>query len=165
MYRTIDKNGDTVGFMFSAKRDRKVDLRFFKQAIDSNGLPHMVTINKISANNNALEQLNKLFLLNNLCFLFIIIWQIKYLNNIVEQDHRHIKPTLKFKSFTSAKATTAGIELQHMLWLTFDNICDTTKVILVFRTKICQKTAKIAALQAVISLHERAHLDISIRSW
>ena len=59
------------------------------------------------------------FLLSNLCFFFITIRQIKYLNNIVEQDHRHIKriikPTLGFKSFASAKATIAGIELHHML--------------------------------------------------
>jgi transposase-like protein len=58
-------------------------------------------------NNAALEQINEQFLLNNLCFLFIIIRQIKYLNNIVEQDHRHIKriikPMLGFKSFVSAK--------------------------------------------------------------
>lgn len=119
LYRATDKAGDTVDFMFSAKRDRKAALRFFKKAIGSNGLPHTVTIDKSGANNAALEQINEQFLLNNLCFLFIIIRQIKYLNNIVEQDHRHIKliikPMLGFKSFVSAKATIAGIELHHML--------------------------------------------------
>ena len=99
--------------MFSAKRDCKAGLRFFKRVIGLNFLPHTVTINKSGANNAALEQLN------NLCFLFIIIWQIKYLNNIVEQDHRHIKrimkPMLRFKSFASAKATIADIELHHMI--------------------------------------------------
>ncbi len=66
--------------MFAAKRDRKAALRFFKKAIGSNGLPHTVTIDKSGANNAALEQLNELFLTNNLCFLFMIIRQVKYLN-------------------------------------------------------------------------------------
>jgi putative transposase len=52
-------------------------------------------------------------------FLFITIRQLTYLNNIVEQDYRHIKrifkPMLGFKSFHLAKATIAGIELHHML--------------------------------------------------
>jgi len=118
LYRAVDKEGDTVDFMFSAKRDRKAALRFFKKAIGSNGFPHTVTIDKSGANNAALEQLNELFLMSNLCFLFMTIRQIKYLNNIVEQDHRHIKriiPMLGFKSFVSAKATIAGVELHHML--------------------------------------------------
>jgi putative transposase len=119
LYRAVDKEGDTVDFMFSAKRDCKAALRFFKKAIGSSGSPHTVTIDKSGANNAALEQLNELFLMNNLCFLFITIRQIKYLNNIVEQDHRHIKriikPMLGFKSFASAKATIAGVELHHML--------------------------------------------------
>jgi len=54
-----------------------------------------------------------------LCFLTIYIRQLKYLNNIVEQDHRNIKritkPMLGFKSFAAAEATIAGIELHHML--------------------------------------------------
>jgi len=119
LYRAVDKEGATVDFMFSAKRDRKAALRFFKKSIGSNGFPHTVTIDKSGANNAALEQLNELFLMNRLCFLFMNIRQIKYLNNLVEQDHRHvkriIKPILGFKSFASAKATIAGIELHHML--------------------------------------------------
>ena len=119
LYRAIDKEGDTVDFMFSAKRDRKAALRFFKKAIGSNDFPDTATIDKSGANNVALERLNKLFLLGNLCFLFINIRQIKYLNNIAEQDHRHIKriikPMLGFKSFVSAKATITGVELHYML--------------------------------------------------
>ena len=119
LYRAVDKEGDTVDFMLSAKRDRKAALKFFKKAIGSNGLPHTVTIDKSGANNAALERLNLLLLLNNLWLLFITVRQIKYLNNIIEQDHRHIKrvtkPMLGFKSFASAKATIAGIELHHML--------------------------------------------------
>jgi len=49
----------------------------------------------------------------------IEVRQIKYLNNIVEQDHRAIKrvtkPMLNFKSFRSARKVLAGIELMHMI--------------------------------------------------
>jgi hypothetical protein len=49
----------------------------------------------------------------------ILVRQVKYLNNIVEQDHRAIKrvtrPMVNFKSFRSADAVLAGIELMHMI--------------------------------------------------
>jgi len=119
LYRAVDKDGDTVDFMLSQKRNRKAALKFFKKALGSSGLPTTVTIDKSGANNAALERLNLLFLLGGLCFLTIYIRQLKYLNNIVEQDHRSIKriakPMLGFKSFSAAEATIAGIELHHML--------------------------------------------------
>ena len=50
----------------------------------------------------------------------ITIRQVKYLNNVVEQDHRSVKrvtrPMLGFKAFDAAQHTLAGIELMHMLW-------------------------------------------------
>ena len=45
----------------------------------------------------------------------IIVREVKYLNNIVEQDHRVIKPMLNFKSFRAAKNVLAGIKLMHMI--------------------------------------------------
>jgi len=49
----------------------------------------------------------------------ITIHKIKYLNNIVEQDHRGVKrvtrPMLGFKSFEAAQGTLVGIELMHMI--------------------------------------------------
>jgi len=119
LYRAVDKEGSTVDFMLSKKRDRTAALKFFKKALGSSGLPTTVTIDKSGANNAALERLNLLFLLSGLCFFTIFIRQLKYLNNIVEQDHRSIKritrPMLGFKSFAAAEATIAGIELHHML--------------------------------------------------
>ncbi|MBY0544567.1 MAG: DDE-type integrase/transposase/recombinase [Gammaproteobacteria bacterium] len=92
---------------------------FFKKAISSSGLPEKVTIDKSGANAAALERLNLLLFLSSLWCLFIEVRRIKYLNNLVEQDHRAIKrltrPMLGFKSFESANATIAGIELHHML--------------------------------------------------
>lgn len=52
-------------------------------------------------------------------FVQLTVRQIKYLNNIIEQDHRFIKKITKpikgFKAFYSAEATLSGIELHHML--------------------------------------------------
>ena len=69
LYRAVDKDGTTIDFMFSATRARKATSRFFKKAINSNGLPHTVTIDQSGTNNAALERLNLQFLLNKLCFL------------------------------------------------------------------------------------------------
>lgn len=70
-------------------------------------------MDKSGANQAALEQLS------NEREVPITIRQVKYLNNIVEQDHRAIKritrPMLGFKSFRAARAILAGIELMHMI--------------------------------------------------
>jgi putative transposase len=122
LYRAVDKFGNTVDFMLSKNRDKKAAFQFFSKAIGQHGLPEKVTMDKSGANKAGIDKIN---LLLSLTFLFagifyqIIIRQIKYLNNIVEQDHRGIKritkPMMGFKSFASAKATIAGIELHHML--------------------------------------------------
>ena len=122
LYRAVDKEGDTIDFMLSKKRDEAAATAFFEKAIESSGLPEKVTIDKSGANNAGMNAINlQLIILYflGLPFMPIIIRQIKYLNNIVEQDHRSIKritnPMMGFKSFHSAEATLAGIELYHML--------------------------------------------------
>src|SRR5438876_10371748 len=122
LYRAVDKEGDTVDFMLSRNRDEASAKAFFDKAIGSSGLPGKVTIDKSGANNAALNAINiQLLLLYLLGFMFakIDIRQIKYLNNMIEQDHRGIKritkPMMGFKAFHSAKATLSGIELCHML--------------------------------------------------
>ncbi len=113
LYRAVDKAGATVDFLLTAKRDRKAALRFLRQAIKWNGTPEKITIDKSGANTAAIESHNAETEAG------IEIRQIKYLNNIVEQDHRAIKrlvrPMLGFKSFRSAAVTLAGIELMHMV--------------------------------------------------
>ncbi len=105
--------------MLSEKRDRKSVMKFFKKSIGSSGLPEKITIDKSGANAAACHRLNMLLFLSGIYCLFIEIRRIKYIKNIVEQDHRFIKRITKytkgFKSFASAEATIGGIELQHML--------------------------------------------------
>ncbi len=122
LYRAVDKEGNTVDFYLSEKRDKSAAAAFFRKAIGDNMLPEKVVIDKSGANKAALDSLNL-----QLAFLFmmtgilmpILVRQIKYLNNLIEQDHRAIKkiinPMKGFKSFAAANATLAGIELHHML--------------------------------------------------
>ena len=113
LYRAVDKAGATVDFLLTAKRDRKAAQRFLRKAIKGRGMPEKITIDKSGANTAAIESHNAEAKAD------IEIRQRKYLNNIVEQDHRAIKrlvrPMLGFKSFRSAAVTLAGIELMHMI--------------------------------------------------
>lgn len=91
------------------KGDEPAARGFFNKAIGSNGLPEKVSINLVLA----------------LLGMFggwtwqMTVRQIRYLNNIIEQDHRFIKKITNgmrgFKAFHSAEATLSGIELHHML--------------------------------------------------
>ena len=113
LYRAVDKEGNTIDFLLTKKRDTKAAKRFLIKAIGSNGLPEKITIDKSGANKAAIEEYNR----EN--ETSIEIRQIKYLNNIVEQDHRGIKRITKhmlgFKSFHAASVTLNGIELVRML--------------------------------------------------
>lgn len=122
LYRAVDNFGKTIDFMVSKKRDKEAVLHFFCKTIGENGLPEKVTIDKSGANKSGLDAIN-VFLFSMFCMLKTIfqitVRQIKYLNNVLEQDHRAVKrvtkPMMGFKSLHSAKATITGIELHHML--------------------------------------------------
>ena len=113
LYRAVDKTGAMVDFLPTARRDRKAALRFLRKAIGHHGVPEKITIGKSGANKAAIESYNAEHRAD------VEIRQVKYLNNILEQDHRAVKrvarPTLGFKSFRSATATLAGVELMHMI--------------------------------------------------
>lgn len=113
LYRAVDKEGKTVDFLLTARRDKAAALRFFEKSMKTNGVPEKVTMDKSGANKAAMDEINARG------DAPIIVRQVKYLNNIVEQDHRAIKrvtrPMLNFKSFRSAKNVLAGIELMHMI--------------------------------------------------
>jgi transposase-like protein len=113
LYRAVDKDGQTIDFLLTARRDKKAALRFFKKAVRQHGLPDKVTIDKSGANTAAIEALK------DETGHEIEIRQIKYLNNLVEQDHRAVKrivrPMMGFQTFRSARVTLQGIELMHMI--------------------------------------------------
>jgi len=113
LYRAVDKADNTIDFLFRAKRDKAAARRFFDKAIAKNGAPETVTIDKSGSNLAALNAVNAEREMP------ITVRQIKYLNNIVEQDHRAIKrrirPMLGFKDFNCACVILSGIELMHMI--------------------------------------------------
>ena len=115
LYRAVDTSGQTIDFLLTARRDAAAALRFFRKAIRHHGEPEVVTIDKSGANTAALATLNA----GKPDEETITIRQSKYLNNLVEQDHRNIKcrirPMLGFKSFRRAQTILAGIELIHMI--------------------------------------------------
>ncbi len=117
LYRAVDSDGNTIDFILSAKRNRKAAKRFLKKALGSkhNQIPIAITVDKNPAYPIAIHELkNDRILPQN-----VSLRQIKYLNNIVEQDHRSIKwivrPMLGFQSFQSANKTLKGIEVMNMI--------------------------------------------------
>ena len=115
LYRAIDKFGDTIDFLLRAKRDAVAAKAFFRKAFKDNSHPDKVNIDKSGSNKSALDSLNEELPEDDK----IEVRQNKYLNNIVEQDHRFIKKrtrfTLGFKNFYSAKETISGIENIRMI--------------------------------------------------
>lgn len=109
----MDKNGDTIDFLLTAKRDKKAALRFLRQAILNNGTPEKINIDKSGSNTAAIEAYNEEAGTN------IEIRQCKYLNNIVEQDHRFVKQKMRvalgLRAFHSAHATMQGVEVVRMI--------------------------------------------------
>ncbi|TMV08160.1 IS6 family transposase [Arenibacterium halophilum] len=118
LYRAVDRDGQTLDFMLSERRDLLAARSFFRRAISANGVPERVVIDKSGANLGGLQAVNTILKFTG-SGRTIEIRQVKYLNNIVEQDHRFIKritgPMMGFKAVHSAAATIAGIETAHMI--------------------------------------------------
>ena len=118
LYRAVDRDGQTLDFMLSERRNLAAARRFFKRAIAGAGVPDRVVIDKSGANLAGLQAVNAILKFTG-GGRTVEIRQVKYLNNILEQDHRFIKritgPMMGFKAFHSAAATVAGIEVAHMI--------------------------------------------------
>ena len=118
LYRAVDKFGKTLNFTLSERRNKPTAIKFFARAVEVNGLPRKIVIDKSAANTEGIKDINRM-LKRFGCPVPMEIVRIKYLNNLVEQDHRSIKrqvrPMLGFKSFKSAASTIAGIELVNMI--------------------------------------------------
>src|SRR3954447_14001983 len=117
LYRAVDSRGQTIDFLLSAKRDAAAARRFFRKAL---GQPHTVnprtlTVDKNAAYPAAVTAMKR----NRELWRFSRLRQVKYLNNIVEQDHRRIKrlvrPGLGFGSLQTARRTLAGYEGMAMI--------------------------------------------------
>jgi putative transposase len=113
LYRAVDKSGQPIDFLLTAERDERATRRFLTKAIRRHGGPENITIDGSEANAAAIRSYNKVH------GTAILIRQVNYLSNVVEQDHRSVKwltrPMLGFKAFDAAQCTLAGIELMHML--------------------------------------------------
>jgi putative transposase len=113
LYRAVDKQGQTIDFLLTEQRDEQAAKRFLTKAIRRHGVPEKITIDGSAANEAAIKSYNEEH------GTVIAIRKIKYLNNIVEQDHRGVKrvtrPMLGFKAFDAAQGTLVGIELMHMI--------------------------------------------------
>ncbi|MEM5373041.1 IS6 family transposase [Paraburkholderia azotifigens] len=112
LYRAVDKAGGTIDFLLRAGRDKAAAKHYFEKSIEWSGEPEVMTIDKSGAN-LPLEAINAWRATP------IRIRRSKYLNNIVEQDHRAIKrrtrPMLGFKKFRCAHILLGGIEVMHMI--------------------------------------------------
>jgi len=117
LYRAIDKFGKTIEFMMTRKRDKAAAKAFFRKAFRHNRLLYRINIDKSGANKAALDHFNKPGLITGKRNFKVSL--AKYLNNIVEQDHRHIKriasPMGGFRKLHTAARTIAGIELMNMI--------------------------------------------------
>jgi len=113
LYRAVDKYGDTIDFLLTKRRMKGSVQKFLNKAIGNNGKPRIINIDKSGANKEGIKTFNKRNFKN-------VKWrQCKYLNNIVEQDHRNVKRRITistgFKDFESAQRTLAGIEVVNII--------------------------------------------------
>jgi putative transposase len=109
----VDKEGQTIDFLLTPTRDRDAAEAFLRKALRTQLIPEKITIDQSGSNTAAIKRYNRTHKTN------IAIRHCKYLDNIVEQDHRAVKrqlrPMLGFKSFWAARCTLAGIEVMHAI--------------------------------------------------
>ena len=111
LYRAVDKKGCTVDFWLSAHRDKEAAKRFFERAITNNAAPEKIALDGYQATHQAVAELKS----EGILPVQTEVRTSKYLNNLIEQDHRRVKqryyPMLGFKNFNYAAVTLSGIEL------------------------------------------------------
>ena len=115
LYRAVDKQGRTVDFLLSTRRDIAAAKRFFSRATRRRGVPRVITLDGYAASHRAVAKLKEVGTLP----CHVQVRSCKYLNNVIEQDHRRIKqrirPMLGFKQFETAAVTIRGIELAEKI--------------------------------------------------
>ena len=130
LYRAVDSTGATIDFLLSARRDAAAAKRFFQKALRSLGhsRPRVINVDGNPSYPKVIAELKRTGELGRRCRCR----PVRYLNNIVEQDHRAIKRRVRasqgFRAFDSAARTIQGIETVNMIrkgqvrWVTKDDI-------------------------------------------
>ncbi|MCA1568369.1 MAG: IS6 family transposase [Acidobacteria bacterium] len=117
LYRAVDKEGNTIEFMLSAKRDISAAKRFFKKMMsaDHRRLPFSISVDKNAAYPDAFTSSQADKIIPHDCKLR----RVKYLNKVIEQDHRFVNKKVRasqcFKRFHTAERTLEGIEAVNMM--------------------------------------------------
>ena len=115
LYRAVDKAGKTVDFHLSRKRDVNAAQAFLRKAMKSQRTPTKITLDAYAASHRAVAELKS----NGELPKRVLVRTSKYLNNLIEQDHRRVKqrlrPMLGLKSFRTAAVVIRGIELAEKI--------------------------------------------------
>ncbi|MGA9767583.1 MAG: IS6 family transposase [Blastocatellia bacterium] len=115
LYRVVDQPVNTVDFLLSEHRDIDAAKRFFTRAIKKHGAPERITLDRYVATHTAVDELKESSVLPmNVC-----VRTSKYLNNLIEQDHRRVKQRVYSmfgcKRFRKAAVTISEVALAHKL--------------------------------------------------
>src|ERR1700722_11133728 len=115
LYRAVDKAGKTVDFYLSGKRDTNASKAFLRKAVKGQQIPTKITLDAYAASHRAVADLKDSGELPKR----VQVRSCKYLNNIIEQDHRRVKhrlaPMLGLKSLRTAALVISGIELAEKI--------------------------------------------------
>jgi len=117
LYRTVDSEGKTIDFFVSEHRDKDAAKMFFRKDLKSihNQQPRVITTDKYAATVIAIYEM----IYSGTLLVKTTLRRIKYLYNIIEQDHRfikrNIKPMLGFDSFETAEKTSGEVEVTYMI--------------------------------------------------
>ena len=116
LYRAVDRAGRTIDFRLSTKRDVTAAKAFFRKAIEGQQrAPQTITLDGYAASHRAVRELKA----DGSLPADTKLRSSKYLNNLIEQDHRSVKQRiavmLGLKRFSNAAITIAGIELMHRI--------------------------------------------------
>jgi IS6 family transposase len=117
LYRAVDSKGQTLDFLLTAKRNHHAAIRFFTKLLANTNVtqPRVINTDKNPAYPIAIENLKD----NEVLFQSTKIRKYKYINNVIEQDHRRIKRYIRhsswFQSFKTASFTISAYETMHMI--------------------------------------------------
>jgi transposase-like protein len=115
LYRAVDKAGQTVDFFLSRNRDVNAAKSFLRSAMKNTRIPTKITLDAYAASHRAVREMKE----DGELPRRVQSRSSQYLNNLVEQDHRRVKPRVRpmlgFKRFDNAVVTISGIELAEKI--------------------------------------------------